>query len=364
MDPKQKTLLIAIGSAFGLVIAALLVFLFMQVGDMSAAKEARDTAESELDGHYQEKPFPNAENRKIREADAGDYNAAADKARELLSHGLPIPPEETPSQFVTRIGERIRELNERQTASREVSVSTRKAADAPETVMDYAFGKYFTQGEIPSAENVPRLATQFAAIDHMCTLLLDQGATKITQVSRTLFDATAQAPTEKRTTSRRSRNKKQTTTTQQTATNELDPMLEKDGVTCESYTVHFTARYTTLASVLNAIAQDPLFIVVTDLSISQPDSIRNKVEEMRRKREAVRSQQLRRAQSARTEEERQAAEEAAKRPLFEGASPVDRMVTDPESSTPLNIVLKFDVYSVPPSEDAEVVAPAEEIEGK
>lgn len=257
MDPKQKTLLIAIGSVCGLVIAALLVFLVMQVGDMSAAKEARDTAESELDGHYQEKPFPNIENRKIREADAKAYDAAADKARALLSHGLPIPPEETPSQFVTRIGERIRELNERQAASREVIATTRKTAEAPEAVMDYAFGKYFTQGEIPSAENVPRLATQFAAIDHMCTLLLDQGATKITQVSRTLFDATAQAPTDTRATSRRNRNKKQQTSTQQTAASELDPILEKDGVTCESYTVHFTARYTTLASVLNAIPRTP-----------------------------------------------------------------------------------------------------------
>ena len=366
METKQKITLAIVGVLCGAAIIAMLVFLFMLIGQMSEAKQARDDAESTLTGYYNSERYPNEENRKVRQQDCKEYTQMADAARVLLSHGLEIPQGETPSQFVTRIGESVRLLNERQSALKKSALPTaKKAAGEPEAVMDYAFGRYVVQGEMPADDGttVPRLATQFAAIEHVCNLLLDRGALEIAEVTRTVFETAAQAKPEEeepRTTRRNRRNRKADAGPTAAVADTLDPVLAQDGVTRESYTIRFRARYTTLATVLNDLVKSPLFVVVTDVAIARPVLIRDRVAEMVKKREAQRAVIARRAANARTEEERKAAEAAAAKPLFDGASPAERLVTDPAHSTPLEITLKFDVYSVPPAPEAaaEEAAPA------
>ncbi|MGN1326375.1 MAG: hypothetical protein ACI4YA_08590 [Candidatus Spyradenecus sp.] len=366
METKQKITLAIVGVLCGAAIIAMLVFLFMLIGQMSEAKQARDDAESTLTSYYNSERYPNEENRKVRQQDCKEYTQMADAARALLSHGLEIPQGETPSQFVTRIGESVRLLNERQSALKKGVLSTaKKASGEPEAVMDYAFGRYVVQGEMPADDGttVPRLATQFAAIEHVCNLLLDRGALEITEVSRTVFEAAAQAKPEEeapRTTRRGRKNRKTESTSTAADADALDPVLAQDGVSRESYTIRFRARYTTLATVLNDLVKSPLFVVVTDVAIARPVLIRDRVTEMVKKRETQRAVIARRAANARTEEERKAAEAAAAKPLFDGASPAERLVTDPAHSTPLEITLKFDVYSVPPAPEAaaDEAAPA------
>lgn len=371
MDTKQKITFAVVGVVCGAAIIAMLVFLFMLIGQMSEAKQVRDDAETTLTGYYNSERYPNEGNRKVRQQDAQAYTQVADAARVLLSHGLEIPQGETPSQFVTRIGESVRLLNERQSALKKGALPAAKktAAAEPEAVMDYAFGRYVVQGEMPADDGttVPRLATQFAAIEHVCNLLLDRGALEITEVTRTVFETAAQAKPEAeepRTTRRSRRNRKAEAEPAAATADALDPVLEQDGVTRESYTIRFRARYTTLATVLNDLVKSPLFVVVTDVAIARPVLIRDRVADMVKKREAQRAVIARRAANARTEEEKKAAEAAAAKPLFDGASPAERLVTDPEHSTPLEITLKFDVYSVPPApeaaaDEAAPVAPAE-----
>ena len=366
MDTKQKVTFAVIGVVCGAAIIAMLVFLFMLIGQMSEAKGVRDDAESTLTGYYNSERYPNEGNRKVRQQDAQAYTQVADAARSLLSHGLAFPQGETPSQFVTRIGESVRLLNERQSALKKGALPVaKKASTEPETVMDYAFGRYVVQGEMPADDGitVPRLATQFAVIEHVCNLLLDRGALEITEVSRTVFETAnqAQPEVEEPRASRRSRKNRKTETAQRADTEaELDPVLAQDGVTRESYTIRFRARYTTLATVLNDLVKSPLFVVVTDVSIARPVLIRDRVAEMVKKRETQRAVIARRAANARTEEERKAAEVAAAKPLFDGASPAERLVTDPAHSSPLEITLKFDVYSVAPAPEAaaDEAAPA------
>lgn len=370
MDTKQKVTFAVVGVVCGAAIVAMLVFLFMLIGQMSEAKQTRDDAESTLTGYYNSERYPNEENRKVRQQDCREYTQMADAARVLLSHGLNIPQGETPSQFVTRIGESVRQLNDRQSALKQKSqtATSKKTPAEAEAVMDYAFGRYVVQGEMPADDGttVPRLATQFAAIEHICTLLLDRGAQEICEVTRTVFEAAGQAKPEEeetRSTRRSRRNRKAEAEPAAAADDTLDPVLAQDGVTRESYTIRFRARYTTLATVLNDLVKSPLFVVVTDVSIARPVLIRDRVSEMVKKREAQRAVLARRAANARTEEEKKAAEAAAAKPLFDGASPAERLVTDPAHSTPLEITLKFDVYSVPPApeaaaDEAAPVAPA------
>lgn len=359
MDPKQKLIVIACGAISGVVIVALAVLLFSQIGAMNEARQSRDDDEASLRSYYQATPYPSDANRKIREGDTARLMAWGDSARALLSKGLAVPQGESPSQFVNRLSETIRSLNERQG----LGGTTVKAVDGTEGTMDYSFGRYITQNEMPKEADVPRLAAQFAAIEHVCGLLLENGAQRILQVTREPFDsAQAQEPKTETRTSRTSRRRGRATEEERPASaasgTPVDPALEKDGVTCESYSIRFRARYVTLAKVLNALVQDDLFVVVTDLSVQGTASVKERVDEMIKTRQNARASAQRRSASARKDAESAKAAAAEKeKPLFEGVSPTGRLVTDPANSMPLDVTLKFDVYSVPPPAEA-TVAPA------
>ncbi len=347
MELKQNILVPVVGGVCAVIILALAVLLVQRLGDLSASRQEREEAASTLNDCYSQKPYPSDANRKVREADVVKLTETADSARTLLAQGLVIPQGETPSQFVTRIGAAISALNERQRAQRPKALGVAVKSAEAEAPLDYGFGRYVVQGEMPVAGNVPRLATQFAAIHHMCSLLLDKGAMAITRVTRQPFDEVAapvqeEAPRSSRR-NRRSAEKPVTPVAQGAA---VDPVLAADGVSRERYTVAFQARYNTLAEVMNALAQDPLFVVVTDVSIVRSQSLRTRVEDMVKKRQTLRAQALRRAERAgNAQVDTQAALEL---PLFGDASPAERLVTDPAHAMPLEITLAFDVYSVPP----------------
>lgn len=363
MDPKQKLLFVACGAVAGLVIVALAALLFVQIGAMNEARQARDEASDTLTGYYEASVYPSDVNRKVREEDAARLLAWGDSAKALFARGMEIPQGESPSQFVNRLSETIRGLNARQEHGGSVA---KVMAGGVEGVMDYSFGRYVTQNEMPKEADVPRLASQFAVIEHVCTLLLDNGAQRILQVTREPFDSAQAQPQEEerpsRTSRRRGRAREEARPVVAGGT-AVDPALAKDGVICESYAIRFLARYTTLAKVLDALVQDRLFVVVTDLSVDGLVSVKDRVAEMIKARQSARITAQRR--SARTRKETvQASVEEKERPLFEGVSPSGRLVTDPANARPLDVTLRFDVYSVPqPSVSGEAI-PATDKEGK
>ncbi len=347
MDPKQKLTLIIAGALCGLVIVALAALLVMQVGAMNEAKAARTAAENTIDSQNGVKPYPSAANRDIRVADGEAADAWADKARALLTHGLDYPRGETPSQFVSRIGQTVRELNDRQ---------PQLVVAGQQQVMDYSFGSYVVQGTMPAEANVPRLAAQFAVIEYVCDLLLDNGAVSITAVERETFDAAAAKPAEEtRTTSRRRRRSSdEDEEAKPVLGGALDPVLAKDGVTRETYAIRFTAPYATVAKSLNALTTNALFVVVTDLSARTPVSLAARVDELTKKRQSARTNASRRA--AAQAQGKPAADEA----LFATATPAERLVSDPERATPLEVTLRFDVYSAAPEPEPAPTAPEKE----
>ncbi len=364
MDPKQKAIFIACGAASGLIIVALAALLFLQIGAMNEACQARDDASDQLSGYYAAPVYPSDANRDARKADTELLNAWGDAAHALLTQGIDVPQGESPSQFVNRLSETIRALNARQ--GQQADAVAKAVAEGQEGVLDYSFGRYVTQGEMPKETDVPRLATQFAVIEHVCELLLEYGAQQILEVSREPFDAAQAQPAQEET--RTSRNSRRRGRAQAEAPKAaagsvaVDPALAKDGVTCESYTIRFRARYATLAKVLNAFQQDPLFMVVTDLSVAGRAPVKERVSEMIKTRQNARTAALRRSARARKDEAAAAQTEAeAEKPLFEGVSPSGRLVTDPANAIPLEVKLSFEVYSAPPPPASEAEA---EQEGK
>ena len=353
MDPKQKLIAIAVGSVCGLIILALAVLLVLQIGHMNEARAARDNAEATINNYYAAKPYPSEDNRAVRKQDETARAGWADKARAVLTHGLQVPQGESPSQFVQRIGDAVRGLNARQ--------ETAVAAAGQQQVMDYSFGRYVVQGAIPKDADVPRLAPQFAVVEHVCDLLLDNGARAITAVTREEFDAAAAKPEEEEPRTRRRRRRAEEEEPAAAVGAAIDPILAKDGVRRESYTIAFSAPYVAIAKTLNALAVDDLFVVVTDLSVDATSSVAASVDELIKKRQSAKSNAARRAASSRAAAQKQAAAPASETSLFEGASPAERLVTDPAHAAPLRAVLSFDVYSAAPAQAP--AAPAETKKG-
>ncbi len=361
MDPKQKMMLAIAGGVSAVVVIGLAVVLFMQTGKMSEAEAQRNMNEEMLTGYYSQRPtldkrsgemkgaYPSKANLDVRKADAEAYTVVAERARECLAHPLAVPQGESPSQFVTRIGAVVRAMNERQEALKRETAT--KASAANEPMKDYSFGRYVVNGEIPAAENVPRLANQFAVIQHVCELLLDAGATNIAQVTRQEFDKVVQA--EPQQTTRRGRRAKKEEAPKEAGATAVDPVLVKDGVTCESYSVTFDAQYAALVPVLNQLSTEELFVVITDVAIASsfdlPKIQNDKIEAQKN------------AKKKRSAAKKDAKEEPVD---MSDVAVVNRMLIDPERSKPLHVTLKFDVYSVPPAEEPEAEATEAVTEGE
>jgi hypothetical protein len=86
--------------------------------------------------------------------------------------------------------------------------------------------------------------------------------------------------------------------------------------------------------------------------------LRARVNDMVKRRESALKTAARRNRSRDKDAEEVAPEKALA--LFENATPAERLVSDPENAMPLEVTLKFEVYSVPPAETpAEEAEPAE-----
>ena len=365
MDPKQKMIFGVVAGLCGVAIIAMAVLLVGKLGAMNEARDDRDSAASELRGYYSETPYPSKVNRDNRALDEGTYNAVCDAAKALLAKPLTYPQGESPSQFVTRVADTIHTLDARKNETRVAvidSIAKNKSSlgGTESAPMDYSFGRYVVQGELPKEADVPRLAQQFAVIEHVCDLLLDAGALDITQVTREMFDTGAEKQEEEATTNKRARRNTRKAKDEKKAVAttglEIPEALAQDGVTGEQFSVTFRANYASVAKAMNALNTDDLFIVVTDLSFNNSVDLRARVAEMVKRRQSARATAARRARNSKDKAAEAPAKEEA---LFANAAPAERLLTDPENAMPLDVTLKFEVYSVPPAEEAEETEAAE-----
>ena len=393
MDPKQKQLLIAVGAVCGIIVLALAYFLFSAVGSNADLKKKRDNNMSALQAGNSVDIYPSVQNREVREQDAKNAEAQIAAVKEVLAKGnkvITLSADQTSSnsKFGDAIRDGVNALNQRQ----DTPIAQRlrgQTAQSQQEVMNYSFERY-VQGTPPKEQDIPHLARQFATIYHVCNTLLNNGAVLITDVQRTRFDGGAveeeeQPTTRRRRSSRRNESEEAATSSyplpviqaaaeadaagETKAAKPVDvakvaKALKDDGVVCESYAITFRAPYATVAKTLNDFAAGDLFIVVTDLSITSQSLVETKADELVRKRRTIRDSALNRARASAENAAR--AEEIAKRGLFEGVAVDQRLVSDPETAEPLQIVLRFDVYTVDPpkaTEAPEAAAAAPEKEG-
>lgn len=354
MDPKQKKLLIVLGGSCGVVAVVLAVFLVMQMGSLGEARSlsGENTAVVQANERTAPAEYPSDANIRVLKENAKALTEEAERMREAFTYSLEIPAGENPAAFQDRLRRTIGLLEERQAEQqRALPIAAFRVPEGTNNEA-YAFARYVTEGQLPAEAQVPRLAQQFATIAHVSNLLFDKGAFAILSVTREKFDeqvAKAEEPAPTRRSSRRRRTAEEEQPVAPLGSGTAVPSeLASDGLSCESYTIRFQARYNTIAETLNALLCDKLFIVVTDLSVTRPNDVKAGYDAIQKSLDARVNAVKNRASK------QQAAEIAAKsnaelrQEALANLPLVDRVVSDPAHSAPLTVELKFDVYSATP----------------
>lgn len=254
------TILVVVIALMFVGAGALLVRGFM---DFSKAEDRLRGKDEELKHHYNRNPFPSAGNLKIERDNLSVLDEQlADLLREM-GRGQIQSVEQSPPKFLAQFW----------ATQKELLGKARERGIKVASTFDFGFGRHMG-GTPPAPQDVARLTQQLVIMQKLCHTLYDAGITELTGVGRQEFEvdakaggAVAEAPR------RRTRG-----AVDAVSLNTYVPTagLVPDGQLYGRW--HFVFRLTAkegaLIAVLNQLARDSMFVVVSDLELAGDDSIR------------------------------------------------------------------------------------------
>ena len=246
MNWKQHKLLSVSGIIFLILLLACGFLLFKGRSGYVTQKQALKAKLGELDGLNKRNPFPNSENLKMVEANAGEVKDFYFSFLTTLADDQVVPKQIEPAQFPTLLNSSLRRLR---------SGARKNKILLPEA---FPFGfQTYADGSLPNASHVARLTTQVQIIDAIVQTLYASGATSITEVERDVFDEEKDnvAPVSRR------RGGPAPSSTETTR------VKESDLYSSEQLTFSFVGSDQSVWNILNAFASHDQFIVVTKVEL-------------------------------------------------------------------------------------------------
>ncbi len=216
-----------------------------------------------LRNHYGRNPFPSSDNLRI---ERGNLTVLDDQLADLLQEmgrGQVQSVEQSPPKFIAQFW-----------ATRtEMLKEAKKLGIKVAPTFDFGFGRHMP-GTPPAPQDVARLTQQLMIMQRLCHTLYDAGITELTAVGRQEFEVDAKAGgAAAETPKRRARGGSDAV-----ALNTYVPAagLIPDGALYGRWHFSFrlTAKEGALLAVLNQLARDPVFAVVSDLDVEGDDSIK------------------------------------------------------------------------------------------
>ncbi|MBN1558556.1 MAG: Amuc_1100 family pilus-like protein [Lentisphaerae bacterium] len=316
MTKKRIVLIVAGGIAVLLVLGAAFL-LFRGIRGFAEAERKLQNAEAKLRRFYGEDPFPSRENvARVRE-NADVLEQWGEKLVAALGEGQIEVPQKTPSTFMNLLSVTENGL---------VRLAEASGTDLPDG-FTFGFGRYSAQGILPAPGDVPRLTEQLMLVDRLCRILLDERVRAITRLERETFerDETAE-PEAARAPARRTRRPARRPARGESgedAPDAVGPEGSFDFFSKQHFSMAFTAHERAVVGILNRLAAEPLFLVVTSVRVTKP---RGDVE----------------LPSFSVEAETPGAVSGA----GGGESPSrrERIVCGPEKAVPMEVTLELDVY--------------------
>jgi hypothetical protein len=316
MSRKNIVLLAAVG--VGVVLLGVATWLLLKgIREFRAAEADLDRAEVALNRYYAHDPFPSRENVARERANLQTLQAWFERLRDALRVGQIEEVQKSPSNFMTILSEKKNALVRKARAMR------------TELPNDFAFGfaRYATQGVLPAPGDVARLTQQLVIVERLTGILIEERVRAIDDVAREVFEESAVAARAEAAPARgRSRREPRSART------ESEPAVQTESAPDALYgkqrfVLKFKSGETALRNILNRLAGDAMFAVVTSLKVEKEAD------------DVAPPSLTRGGEPGRAAEAEDGADVRAEAP-----SRRDRVVSGPERAVPLVVHLELDVY--------------------
>jgi hypothetical protein len=279
---KTLKIIILSASAVGLTLFIAVGFiLFRGITRFNTARADLDRAKTNLERYYEAPIFPSRENVDKELANAEQIDAWFDELMGALGKGNVTSKQRSPSKFknVFEVA-RKRLVNEGQKAGTELPASGQPFA--------FGFDRYSGTGTLPKPQDVPRLTEELVIINRLTHVLFKHRVKAISKIERVEFEgkpgtaANVNAPaaaggansgnSRRRPSSRRGRSGRSGAA--QVQPNAAGPknagVIGNDDLFAKLHFVfEFRAKESALLEIINALSAQPMFVVVTSLSLSK-----------------------------------------------------------------------------------------------
>jgi len=241
---------------------ALLVRGFMEFYQAETRLGAK---KAELEALYTRNPFPSAGNLEVERGNlAGLDEQLADLLKEM-GRGQIQSEEQSPPKFMAQFWGTHKNMMNR---------ARERGVKVPES-FDFGFGKHMS-GSLPAPQDVARLTQQLRIVQKLCGVLFESGISEMEGVGRDEFEVDAKVGSgDAAPQPRRSRRGGAETVALNTYDSSAGLIPEGSLTGRWRFVFKFTAKEGALLAVLNRLAQEPLFVVVSDLEVEGDSGIKS-----------------------------------------------------------------------------------------
>ena len=292
-------------------------------------------AKKRLQQMYDRNPFPDKSNIETEKHNAELATEWFNQLMGSLRKGQVDPVQVTPATFMSMLQSKKPEL------IGQANSGTKVVAE------DFGFGfeRYFSSSMLPEPTDVPRLTQQLAIVDKLCAVLFAQKIDELSSIQREIFESggdvvdTAGA-------GRPSRRGATTKAVAKFVNKNAGIFGEEDLFTKFHFALEFKAKQAAVWDVLNKLAANEMFIVVTSLDVETPGS---DIADIKAKTPALTDDK--RAASKAAAPDAASAAGAVEKPLIqkpEEKPPKEARIVcgpvDKDKEKPVSVKMELDVY--------------------
>lgn len=277
MNVNKKIVFAGVGGVLLLLFIFAAIMLAKGISQFKATERRLASTRTSLDGLYRKKPFPSPGNIKtINE----NVESMQDWTRGVVDFAKrkQVDPAETrsPSVFNNMLGK----------VKNELQVKGRSAGVEISDEFGFGFDRYMA-GDQATAEHVPRLIQQLLIVNDICRILIEEKTKEIHSVQREKFDGagvTVSTPSSRNRTgrtSRRGRNNRPpaggssrsanltpASSIGAAEANDMTGKFANDDLDSKmKFVFEFSAREHGMLNILNRLAKNEMFIVVTSVDV-------------------------------------------------------------------------------------------------
>lgn len=278
MNINKNIIIAGIGGVLLILLIFAAVMLFRGINQFGEAERNLVAKRGQLDGYYRKEPFPSADNVKIIKDNVSLLEEWIRSISDLAKRQQ-VEPDATksPSAFVNMLSQVRNDLHSK----------AKKEGVQIEPEFAFGFGPY-CEGQPATADFVPRLIQQLVIVDGVCKILIDEKAKEIHLIERDLFDGVPDAaaggaaeagPRAARGGRRPSATAAPSATglvraskiSPAAADKQAGELIEGELASKMKFVFEFSAKESALINILNRLAMNEMFVVVTSVDIETAD---------------------------------------------------------------------------------------------